>query len=126
MNIYATYCSQTKSSKQFGTPQQLYLAQRVQSFFARFPKPRVILSYKYGIVPENEIIDNYEQKGFHNIEKAAQAVQDYINYNTLIFYSPRELTEGPWILLLTLANIKYKIIRSYKELNQFSLTEFMK
>ena len=59
-NIYVTYCSKTKNEKlTFGTPGQLYQSQRVQSFFKRFPSPRAILSYKYGIVGENEIIDNY-------------------------------------------------------------------
>ena len=127
MKVYVTYCSKTKNEKlECGTPGQLYLAQRVQSFFNRFPGRKAILSYKYGIVDENTVIDNYEQDGFIDINKAAQRIKDFVKNdfirdNELVFYSPRPLVEGPWIELLNLAQVKYSIIRSYKELSRGKL-----
>ena len=65
--VLCTYCSRTKDDTyKEGFPEQLYIAKRVKSFFKYAPDKyeRAILSYKYGIVPENLAIDNYEQDDF--------------------------------------------------------------
>lgn len=114
MKLYVTYCARTKVQR--GKPRQLYGGQRIKSFFNRFPSPRAILSHKHGIVLENEIVDQYDVKQFENIEELAKKVKRVVNGNLVIFYSPRELTEKQWIDFLDLSEVKYKVIRSYKEL----------
>lgn len=65
--VLCTYCSRTKDDTyREGFPEQLYTSRRVKSFFKHAPEEykRAILSYKYGLVPENKSIDNYEQADF--------------------------------------------------------------
>lgn len=110
--ISVTYCCESKNPISSGTPGELYKSIRIKAFFKYFPGKKAILSYKYGIVAENQVIDNYNQNHFTNIEMAAKNVAAYVNGELVVFYSPRPLTEGPWIRLLTLAGVKFRIARS--------------
>ena len=119
--IVLTYCARSKTDLKFGTPEELYNSQRIKSFFKRFNTKKAILSYKYGLIGENEIIENYEQAEFGKNYPVLCAVV----FNKLIrencdvyFYSPREIVEKPWIKLLNDSGIDYKVIRSYKDLPQ--------
>ncbi len=126
--FYVTYCSRTKSELKRGTPELLYQSDRVKCFFKYFPKPRAILSYKYGIIFENEVIDNYEQKGFgQNYRDCVLKVEQVLKNYEVVFYSPRALVEKPWIKLLDDAGIYYIIIRRWKDIleNKADLRKFL-
>jgi len=119
--LYVTYCSRTKSNLEKGKPQQLYQCQRIKSFFSRAPPgKRAILSYRYGIVPESRIIPNYDQETFTDIDKAAKRVRKVVGNKEVIFYSPRELTETPWIKLLEKSGVNYRVVRSSHDFSKVS------
>lgn len=118
--VVITYCAKSKSDLKAGFPFQLYTSQRMKTFFSRFAEmKRMILSYKYGIIEEDRIVDNYEQSKFgENYPALCAVVKVKLTGKYVLFYSPRKLTEGPWIKLLEDANINYRIVRSYKEVEK--------
>lgn len=113
MTLYATYCSRTKSDLKEGTPEELYISKRIKAFFKYAPVPRAILSYKYGIVYETEIIDNYEQKTWD--QETIINFQKRRKDGYMVVWFPRQLEEKPWISLLNqIRYFSYDIIRKIK------------
>ena len=113
--IFATYCSRTKSDLEFGTPEQLYISNRVKAFFKYAPKPRAILSYKYGVVWEDEVIDNYEQT--KPTDFTIRNLENRIQNKKLIVWLPRPCEAGPWIKMLDSIQANYESISKIKEVD---------
>ena len=114
--IFVTYCARTKSDHEHGTPEQIYISNRVKAFFKYAPKPRAILSYKYGILWEAEIIDNYEQT--KPTDFTLENLEERIKNKKLVVWLPRPCEAKPWIQMLDSVQADYEVITRIKELSK--------
>lgn len=114
--LLVTYCCKSKNPIPHGIPQELYDSNRLIAFFnrSRSGMPRAILSYKYGLIPEDNVIDNYNLSKFHDINYLAFVVKQLVGDRRVIFYSPRKIVEKGWLRLLELAEVEFCIIRTMK------------
>ncbi len=125
--VLCTYCSRTKDDQYTeGFPKNLYTSGRVKSFFKHAPEnyKRAILSYKYGIVPENLAIDNYEQSDFTPDSEwwFRNIIADY-KRPLLIVWLPRPCEATKWERFLNKMQVDWIKITKIKGMDFDSLIQ---
>ncbi|MHA1869038.1 MAG: DUF6884 domain-containing protein [Candidatus Heimdallarchaeaceae archaeon] len=124
--IYVTYCSGKKYDIKYGKPKELYNSRRIQTFIkvCELMKQRYgILSGKYGLVFDNEIIKNYDVYiGDLNNEKLLELANitekklKEKKIGKVIFYEPNPQRSKKYRKILEYGNITFETIKKVKEI----------
>ena len=125
--VFCTYCSRTKDDQyDEGIPEKLYISGRVKSFFKHAPVnyKKAILSYKYGIVPDNLTIDNYELSDFNEESEwwFRNIISDY-KRPLLVVWLPRPCEAVKWEEFLNKMKVDWVKITKIKGVNFDTLIE---
>jgi len=105
LSLVVTPCSKIKSSRPAGTPDQLYKGKTIQKLFTWGKVAGIqcgVLSDKYGLVLDWEVVKNYDTPPSaiteRENERLVKIIQTKIPQNhALVIYSPRPMQTWHWV-----------------------------
>ncbi|HMB65390.1 MAG TPA: hypothetical protein VKO42_00820 [Patescibacteria group bacterium] len=124
--IVVSPCSKEKSFCSSGIPKELYKGKTLLRLFSYAKETEIrygVLSDKYGLVLDDEVVENYDtppsgkdsKKLITLINKKIERIRPF----TLFIYSPRPMQTWHWVRLLAEVPIKHKkYIRTLPKINR--------
>ncbi len=133
MIVWLTHCCQSKVPIEKGTPRELYMDTPGQYRLSTFWKIRDqlgsfakagILSYKYGLIWEDEVFENYDlsAKDVNGSQRRllGKLIAGKISgRKRILYYAKHPLTCVPFVQMLVYAGKSFSVIFSQQDLLQF-------